>query len=325
MPLGDQRERLLEHVANAMHGVDRVATIVRDLRAFSRPDDGELTSVDVLVALEQAIKLVGNDVRHRARIVREYRDVPPVKASSSRLEQVFVNILINAAQAIGAGSPTQHEIRIGAHADDANVIIEICDTGPGIAPELRERIFEPFFSTKEAGVGTGLGLAVCRSLVEQFGGKITAEAAARGTRMTIQLPVYLDAPPVTKPEPIPHVESERRLRVLVVDDEPLVRTVLANVLGGRHTITLAEHGRHALELLASSIFDVVVCDLMMPVMNGIELYEHLEKHQPALARRFVFMTGGALINTLDEMNVPVLYKPFEMAKIAATISAAAER
>jgi PAS domain S-box-containing protein len=326
LPLGDQRERILEHVANATHGVERVATIVRDLRAFSRPDDGELGRVDVIASLEQAIKLVGNDVRHRARIVREYEDPPPVKANASRLEQVFVNVLINAAQAIGAGSPSQHEIRVAVRNEAADVVIEISDTGPGIAPELRERVFEPFFSTKEIGVGTGLGLAVCRSIVEQFGGKILAEAAARGTRMTIRLPIYLDAPPPTLRAPSPDLaKSERRLRVLVVDDEPLVRTVLASVLGNKHCIMLAEHGRHALELLSSAIVDVVVCDVMMPVMNGIELYEHLAKHQPVLARRFVFMTGGTLIDTLDEMNVPVLYKPFEMARIAETVAAAAER
>lgn len=319
----DQCDRMLEQVRNASHGIGRVATIVRDLRSFAR-DTGKTGSVEVIPCIEQAIKLVDSEVRRRARLVRDFQAVPPVRANASRLEQVFVNLLINAAQAIGAGDVANNEIRITVRPGASTVIITVSDTGPGIAPELRERIFEPFFSTKAVGVGTGLGLAVCRSIVEQLGGRIEVGGAApRGAIITVTLPAERDAfvPPET-------TEPGRRRKVLIVDDEPLVRRALATVLGAHHDVVVAENGKHALEQLAAHPVDVIVCDVMMPVMNGKELYEHLHAHQPELARRFVFITGGSLGSVtgfLEQTDALILYKPFELAKVLELVAVAAER
>lgn len=325
---GPHRERALEQVRNASHGIERVATIVRDLRAFARADGGELGSVDPIACIEQALKLVDNEIRHRARVIRDFQPVPAVQANASRLEQVFVNVVINAAQAMAAGDTQTHELRIATRARDGAVEIAISDTGPGIAPELRERVFEPFFTTKAVGVGTGLGLAVCRSIVEQVGGRIELGEAAHGALVLITLParrgevVRASSPPgIAEPEP-------RRLCVLVVDDEPLVRRALANVLGAHHDVVVAEHGREALAKLADRTADVILCDVMMPVMNGKELYEHLQIHDPALARRFVFITGGSFgpaSGFLEQVQAPILYKPFELAKVLEVVDAVAER
>jgi PAS domain S-box-containing protein len=322
------RERMLEQVRNASHGIDRVATIVRDLRSFARSDDGEVGSVELVPCIEQAIKLVDSEVRQRARLVRDYphSSVPPVRANASRLEQVFVNVLINAAQAIGAGDAANHEIRVSVRPHGTTVAVTVTDTGPGIAPELRERIFEPFFSTKAIGVGTGLGLAVCRSIVEQFGGRIEVGGAEpRGAVITITLPAQR---PVQVEPTIPETATSRRRRILIVDDEPLVRRALATVLGAHHEVFLAEHGKQALEQLAANPVDVIVCDVMMPVMNGKELYEHLRTNQPALAKRFVFITGGSLGSVtgfLEQTEAMILYKPFELAKVLELVAVAAER
>lgn len=315
------RDRVMEQVRNASHGIDRVATIVRDLRSYSRVDSGEVGSVDITTCIEQAIKLVDSEVRRRAKLVRDFTPVPPVHANASRLEQVFVNLIVNAAQAIGDGDPREHEIRVSVRRHGDAVVVEIRDTGAGIAPELRERIFEPFFSTKAVGVGTGLGLAVCRSIVEQFGGRIEVGDAPRGALLAITLPIEHVPTPTDEP-------TARRLRVLIVDDEPLVRRALATVLGSEHDVILAEHGQDAIAKLADHPVDVVVCDVMMPVMNGKAFYEHLLVHDPALARRFIFITGGSMGPAsafLEQVQAYVLPKPFEVAKVLELVAAAAEK
>ncbi|HLL23506.1 MAG TPA: PAS domain S-box protein [Kofleriaceae bacterium] len=324
----DARPRILEQLGNASHGIERVATIVRDLRTFARADEGEVGPIDVVACVEQAIKLVANELRHRATLVRDILGTPKAHGSASRMEQVVVNLLINAAHAISPGDPANNEVGVTVREDAGTVTIAVRDTGAGIPPALRERVFEPFFTTKEIGVGTGLGLAVCRSIVEQQGGSIGIDATAtRGTTMIVKLPVHRGTArgPTAMPE---GARARRRLVILVVDDEPLVRRALATVLGREHEVLLAEHGRHAIEQLATRPVDVVVCDVMMPVMSGSDLYEHLCTHDPALARRFVFITGGTLgaqSSFLDNIDVPILYKPFELAKVLALVTAAAER
>jgi CheY-like chemotaxis protein len=198
--------------------------------------------------------------------------------------------------------------------------------------DARERVFEPFFTTKAVGVGTGLGLAVSRSIVEQLGGQIVlGDVAPHGTMVTVTLPAHAREP-LAPPLPLVGAESEstRKLRVLVVDDEVLVRRALSMVLESHHDVTLAEHGRHALELIGSEpAFDVVLCDLMMPHLNGKDLYEQVEREHAALAKRFVFITGGALgeqmATFLERHADTTLHKPFEIADVLAHVEAAAKR
>jgi PAS domain S-box-containing protein len=163
---------LMVRVRDACHGAERVATIVRDLRTFARGDDGTRGPVDLREVIEAAINIAGNTLKQSARIVRDYGESPLVDASANRLEQVFLNLLLNAAQALPNGDPERDEIRIRLYGDQLRAVAEIVDTGPGVPEQLIGRIFEPFFTTKPVGVGTGLGLPICRSILAAHGGTI---------------------------------------------------------------------------------------------------------------------------------------------------------
>lgn len=179
-----------EVLREASDGADRVRNIVRDLRTFSRVEEAQPTAVNLQTVLESAITLARGEIKQRAQLVRDYADVPYVAGSEGRLGQVFLNLLINAAQAIPTGAPHQHEVRVVLRAEANRVIAEVHDTGSGIPAELRERIFDPFFTTKPVGEGTGLGLSICHGIVTSFGGEITVESeVGRGSIFRVSLPV----------------------------------------------------------------------------------------------------------------------------------------
>jgi PAS domain S-box-containing protein len=327
-------EALLEHVRNARDGTERVATIVRDLRTFARADDAPPGPVDLLAVIERAIKIAENDLRHRARLDRRYQEVPPVDGNASRLEQVFLNLLINAIQALPAGDPTRDMIAVEVSAGDDDVVVVISDTGVGIPPAVRERIFDPFFTTKPVGEGTGLGLSVCRGIVENLGGSIALDGReGGGTRVTVTLPAHRagDRPrpePARAPAPAPAPEA-RRLRVLIVDDEPLVRRVLSMVLRREHEVVIAETGAEALVAIERGDLDVVLCDLMMPGMSGMDVHAEVRRRRPGFERRIVFVTGGAFVprlaEFLDSVDNLKLLKPFDVQQVLAAVEAAANR
>jgi signal transduction histidine kinase len=188
-PDGTRRVDLEEPLAEAEEGARRVRDIVRQLRAFARADE-EAGPVDPGRALRAALAMAQNELRHRARVSTDLAATPPVLASENRLIQVFVNLLVNAAQAIPEGSSDQNEIRVGLFPLGDEVVAEIADTGSGMSAETRARIFEPFFTTKSPGVGTGLGLAISHSIVTQLGGRIeVASAPGAGSVFRVVLPV----------------------------------------------------------------------------------------------------------------------------------------
>ncbi|MBN1205810.1 MAG: PAS domain S-box protein [Myxococcaceae bacterium] len=182
-------EELEEVLREATVGGERVRQIVGDLKTFSRADDDLPTAVSMQNVLESALAIARSELRPRAMVVRDYAEVPPVEGSAGRFGQVFLNLLINAAQAIPPGQPEQHQVRVQLRAVQEHVIIEIQDTGAGIPPELRSRIFDPFFTTKPVGVGTGLGLFVCQGIVARFGGEISVESeVGKGTTFRVIFP-----------------------------------------------------------------------------------------------------------------------------------------
>jgi signal transduction histidine kinase len=166
-----------------------VRHIVRDLRTLSRDEGDHLSEVDVCGVIESSLGLVRNELRHRARVVKDLEPVPRVRASEGRLGQVLLNLLINALHALPSGQPNQNEVRVRVRALAGQVIIEVRDTGCGIAPEVRDRIFDPFFTTKPVGMGTGLGLSICHGIVTSLGGEISVESElGRGSTFRISLP-----------------------------------------------------------------------------------------------------------------------------------------
>ncbi|HEX8436522.1 sensor histidine kinase [Archangium sp.] len=188
----EEHQEMLEALADARDGAERVHLIVRDLKVLSHPNDMERGPVDIVSSLRSATKVAAYELRDRARLVEQWDELPPVHGHKGRLCQVFLNLLINAAHAIPAGQASRHEIRLSARASgDSRVIVEVSDTGCGIPPENLERLFSPFFTTKPVGMGTGLGLSVCHSIVTALGGDISVESqVGRGTTFRVSLPVY---------------------------------------------------------------------------------------------------------------------------------------
>ena len=276
---------------------ERVQRVVRDLAVFTRSDREEaLARVDLATPLETAVRLTANTIRHRARLERDLHPVPQVMGSVAQLTQVFVNILLNAAQAIPPGAARQNEVRVTlARTDDGRVQVAISDTGHGMSPEVIARVFDPFFTTRPVGEASGLGLSVCHGIVSALGGEILVESAPdRGSTFRVVLPV---AGPVRRPStltPVFELAGIARRRVLVIDDDALVCRSLTRLLREHHEVVALTNPREALDRIeAGEQFDAILCDVMMPELSGIEVYQHLAAQAPEHAARLVFVTGGA--------------------------------
>jgi PAS domain S-box-containing protein len=316
--LGSALKEAREALSDARQGGRRVQAIVRDLRTFARPGSDEDGPVDLERVLDAAINMAQNEIRHRARLVREIEPVPPVLGNAARLGQVFLNLLTNAAHAIGVGAAEENEIRIRLYPDADGVVAEISDTGSGIAPGTLPHIFEPFYTTKPVGHGTGLGLAICQNIVLSLGGAISVESElGRGTTLRVQLRAAAGLPVADRSSLRPLAAPKRSLRVLVVDDEPLIGRVVRRCLGRQHDTRWVSGGKEALEILlqGGERYDVVFLDVMMPEMTGIDVYETLERAAPEQLDRIVFLTGGAFTDRardfLDRIPNQKLGKPFE--------------
>jgi CheY-like chemotaxis protein len=309
---------------DAQQGAERIRKIVRGLKTFSRAEDERPAVIDVTHVLELAIQMTCNEIRHRAQFVRDYGPMPLVEADDARLGQVFINLLVNAAQAIGEGRPEGNEIRVVTGTEAGNAFVEVRDSGPGIPADALGKIFDPFFTTKPIGIGTGLGLSICHNILASMGGQISA---ANGPSGGAVFRVTLRAAPAPVVAAATVVECEpttsRRASVLVVDDEASIGQVLRFRLR-EHDVTAVTSARAALELLAAgSRFDVILSDLMMPEMSGMQLYAELTRAFPDIVERVVFMTGGAFTATarafLDRVRNPCLEKPFSVSALRAAI------
>ncbi|WP_224370159.1 ATP-binding response regulator [Hyalangium versicolor] len=290
-----QREELRALVSETQQGVQRIHEITQQLKLFSQVErETRSTRVDVHQVLENSVRLASNEIRHRARLVREYTDPLVVEAQEARLGQVFLNLLVNAAHAIPEGAVERHEIRVVTRRREGLAIIEIRDTGQGIPQELHERIFEPFLSLRPGGT-TGLGLSICLGIVTGFNGRMEVESKlGQGSVFRVILPAVdtqpVSASSVAAPAPV----ALRRGRVLSVDDEPLIGVAIARALKQEHDVTALTSGREALaQLIRGERYDLILCDIMMPEMSGMELYEEISRLVPEQAERMVFLTGGA--------------------------------
>ncbi|MGH7295719.1 MAG: hybrid sensor histidine kinase/response regulator, partial [Polyangiaceae bacterium] len=285
-----------------------------------------LEAVDRKALLESTLALAASALGPKARVVRRYDSVPLALGATGRLGQVFLNLVLNAADAIPEGAPADHEVRvITSTGDDGRAIVEIADTGAGIPGDIAGRVFDPFFTTKPVGAGTGLGLAICHRIVTGLGGEISfTSEAGKGTVFRIGL---LPASAVEAPSPSPSPEaapSSPRGRVLVVDDEPALLRSLCAMLDGDHEVVAAASGREALEVLRDDgRFDVVLTDLMMAHLTGMDLYAAIRQAHPGMERRMVFMTGGAFTARGREFLASVpnrcVEKPFGRSQLLAAL------
>lgn len=322
--LAEARARL----ADVRLGIDRIADIVRQLRASVRGDRDVREAVDLRAVMLSAARIAHNELRHRTRLVTELAETPAVKGSIQRLEQVFLNLILNAVHALPEDRAETNEVRLSLRkSDDGGVIAEVSDTGAGIPADVLPRIFDPFFTTKDPGVGLGLGLSICHSIVVSHDGTIEAESAeGGGATFRVRFPpsCLSDTPARTSAPPPSELNNERRARVLIVDDEPGLNLIIGRMLGRRHDCTSVTDGPSALAHLAAHPVDVVLCDLMMPGMTGIDLYENSRKTWPQLERRFVFMTGGAFTARAAEfaaqVQCPIVEKPFTLQRLLDAIT-----
>ncbi|MDP9000190.1 MAG: response regulator [Myxococcota bacterium] len=311
----------LDHARN---GAERIRDIVRSLKTFSRPENETCVPLDVAQVLDATLAMIANEIRYRARLVKEYEQTSEVIANEARLGQVFLNLLLNAVQALPEGRSEMNEIRVVLRAPrGGRVVVEVHDNGVGISPQVRGRIFEPFFTTKPVGIGTGLGLAICHGTVTSLGGMLTVESeVGKGSIFRVSLPAAgravgtiavataSDVPPALS-------ASKSRGRILIVDDEPIVCFSLQRLLSGEGEAIAATNAREAVaRIAAGDRFDVILCDLMMPEMDGPAMYDELLKIAPAQAERMVFVTGGAFTmrahDFLERVPNVRLSKPFDV-------------
>jgi len=315
LPFGE----LAEQISDARACAGRVRQIVRDLKIFSRADEVPRTMVNVERVLESTVRIAWGEIRHRAHLVREYGRVPPVLANEPKLGQVFLNLLVNAAQAIPEGAADRNHITVATRHDPAlrSVIIEIRDSGTGMAPDVLRKLFTPFFTTKPVGEGTGLGLPICQRIVSSLGGEIAVESQLGiGTTFRVHVPIR-ELPVADRPAPpTASAPLARRGRLLIVDDEPMICSSLKRALRD-HEVTVTTSGRAAIELLAddASRFDLVLCDLMMPEVTGMDLYDEVARRRPETAARIVFFSGGAFTSRarafLEAVANPRIDKPVD--------------
>jgi PAS domain S-box-containing protein len=312
----------------AGEGIDRVRRIVGDLRTFTHFDAEERRgAVDVNAVMERAVQMTANEVRFRARLVQEAGRVSLVRADERRLLQVFVNLLINAAHSIEEGHAETNQIRVRSGDEDGDVWVEVSDSGRGVSSADLEKIFDPFFMTRAAGKGTGLGLSISRNIVASYGGRIEASSSeGEGNRFVVRLPAAesgaFAAPPLTAAAD--RFQSAPRGRVLIVDDEPRVRSTAAMLLKKEHDVCEVGGGREALAVVdRDTRFDVILCDLMMPDMSGMELHASLSERWPQLANRMVFMTGGAFTPRANDFLRCVpnrrVDKPFDAKRLLGLV------
>ncbi len=310
-------EELLKSLSDAAQGLERASEILHDLKAFTSPREAKVERVALEQALSRAISMAEHNLRHRATLQVEIGPLTPIHGDVSRLVQVFVNLLLNAAQAIPADA-AERLISVRAIQLQAHAQIDVEDTGSGIAPERLERIFEPFFTTKPPGQGTGLGLAICQNIVSAHGGTIEVESAPGRTRFRVTLP----SAPAQDEAPAP--DTARRARLMVIDDEPHILRVMERLWRREHEVVSCLSAREALSLLeAGERFDAIFCDLMMPQLTGMGFFERLSALDPQQAARVVFITGGAFTEEaarfLETITNPVLRKPFDRQQLDALL------
>ncbi len=324
----DKIADLADGIRDAYEAAQRVRNIATDLKVFSTAPAEANAPMDVERVLESAVRMAWNQVRHRARLIKEYGHVPPAVGVEARLGQVFLNLIVNAAQAIPAGDADRNQIRLRTRVDaDGRIVIDVEDTGAGIPPHVMNQLFTPFVTTKPVGIGTGLGLSICQRIVTAMGGSIWAESATdRGTVFHVALQparqVVMAASPARSGA---EGAATGPAKILIIDDEEMLGAILRRLLKP-HEVTVLTDARQALELIAGgTTFDAILCDVMMPVMTGIEFHHALADRHPDQLDAVIYLTGGAFTTDtaafLDSIPNVRVEKPFDAANLRARVEA----
>jgi len=328
LPAGFQ-ESFRTLLYESREGVARMRQVVRDLKTFSRDSDEPVGPVALQPVLRSCVNMTRNELVHRAQLREDYQPTPEVAGNESRLGQVFINLMVNAIHSLPERHPRDNWVRVATWTDDAGrAVVEIADNGEGIPESDLARIFDPFFTTKPPGEGTGLGLSIVHNIVRGMEGEIDVETRpGEGTAFRVRMPAAVRPMRVRRSS-----SSSLRIpaavpggRVLVVDDDRMVARSLERVLR-EHDVVVAGGGAAALRILESDrSFDVVLCDLMMPDVSGIDVFAQVSLSDPDLSERFVFMTGGAFTAQarafLDTVPNEHFEKPFDPNEVRLTVAA----
>jgi len=315
------REELLQALGATKEGADRVAGIVRELKSMSRTDEDTTSEIDVRRVLDTAASMLKNQIRHRARLVKDYQDVPPVLANEARLVQVALNLVQNAVQAIPVGAAASNQVRLATGVDsEGHVVISISDTGSGIPERDLEAIFEAFYTTKPLGVGTGLGLSICQRLIAQMGGRVEVDSAVGvGSTFRVYIPAKEMSLAAVAAAATSEASAPARRRVLVVDDEREIGESVQRLLRAEHDVDIAINGPEALDCFARSRYDVVFLDLMMPQMSGRDVLRELEARFPEHGAIVVLMSGGSFDREGETSEQRYVEKPFSPGELRRLI------
>jgi len=319
-----------EALESLRQAIERCNSVVQSFLALARQQPMARRSVslhalidDVLVLLRHTLEADGIDLELHLE-----GDLPWLEADANQLHHVIANLITNAHHALRQSEPPrQLTLTTAVSEAAAQVILEVADTGVGIPLELQQRVFEPFFTTRSQTGGSGLGLSLCQSVIEAHGGTLSlASQVGQGTTVRLSLPMapsaHVQAP--ESPEIAEATEPPRRGRLLLIDDEATVRRALQRLLGrSGHDLALAANGQEGLAALQGGAYDVILCDIRMPDLDGPGFYREVARLYPHLVSRLVFLTGDLLspeIQTFfDQVGRPRLVKPFQAREVRQLI------
>jgi len=313
------RSNLLEIAGEARDGADRIRSIVAQLQSLAKSHDApERRCVRLSEVIEWAVRTSAHEVRHKATVELDLDEACTVDGHSGQLGQVVLNLLINAARAIPEGAASDHQIRVRLFRADDEVHVEVRDTGRGLPSEELERIFDPFYTSSEDGTGTGLGLAISRRIVQAHHGQVVAQNWEQGALLLVRLPPSTLEPSLSGGQRLEGGEGSSKLLVAIVDDEPMLLRAMDRylLLEGVETRTTVDPHELLQWIEDGERFDLVLCDLMIPAMSGMELYSRLERDFPQMANRCVFITGGVFSEQAREFverhRERCILKPFDL-------------
>jgi signal transduction histidine kinase/CheY-like chemotaxis protein len=319
---------LVQRAEKIHAAAERCARIVRNFLSLARQRPPERGDVRLNQVVREAAELLAYELRTSSVEVTWdlAEDLPTLWADSHQLHQVVVNLVGNAHQAMRhLAAPRRIFLTTRPDPTRNRVRLEVTDTGPGIPAAIRSKIFEPFFTTKPPGEGTGLGLSLCRGIIEEHGGTIAVESEpGRGTTFVVELPMLARPAPARGPADVEALPPITPKAILVAEDEPDIAATLAEALQrDGHQVDIAAHGLMALDMLARRSYDLVLSDTKMPNLDGEGLYRQLERRFPALLQRLIFVTGDVLDREkrefLESTGAPCLAKPFDLSEVRRVV------
>jgi PAS domain S-box-containing protein len=338
----DELVRAIDTIDQSCHealvGVERMRDIVTDLNVFSSSNERRPERMELVDVIELALRMTGPQLSQLCRVERLYGDMPQLVGYPGKLSQVFVNLFINAAQAMPPRPRDENVVRVtarysagrgaaSAESGEGAHEIEVEDNGRGMTPEVIEHMFDPFFTTKEEHARAGIGLWVSRKILEEQRGAMTVESTpGEGTRFTIRLHGLDPAAHPAAPEPMDTPVPPRRATLLFVDDEPMLLSAFARAFDEDHEVLIAESGEAALDLLRARCgrVDAIICDLLMPRMSGMDLYDVVGEQFPSLRSRMAFMSGGAFTararEFIERVDNPKISKPIALGDLERAIA-----